>query len=259
MILNLKAKDNQQKIILEHLTPLISDVLAEKINNGVHITKDNKELISRKDLDSFMEYLYEQAKQSIPEDRRHGKQCVGMEGEDILNIAIHYFEEDSIHGKLFNLDGTEYEPPKPVTKPIQPVSSSKPKPQPKPQISIDDLLGENLTTETPPVLVAAETQGNVIIEERLLEPEQSETLRYVDEETGEIISVEEMQRFDGDIEEPEELPTVSKLLEGVDIGDDQDEPDDDFDIEQERKKMKAFDKNAIIILSDLLGNIFTLE
>lgn len=87
----------------------------------------------------------------------------------------------------------------------------------------------------------------------------SEPENIIDEETGEIISVEEMQRFDGDIEEPEELPTVSKLLEGVDMGDDQDEPDDDFDIEQERKKMKAFDKNAIIILSDLLGNIFTLE
>ena len=91
----------------------------------------------------------------------------------------------------------------------------------------------------------------------------SESKQIIDVETGEIIpeelSVDEMQKFDGDIEEPEEIPTISKILEGVDMGDDQDEPDDDFDIEQERKKMKAFDKNAIIILSDLLGNIFTLE
>lgn len=326
-------------------------MLAEKINNGVRITKDNKELISRKDLDSFMEYLFEQAKKSIPEDRRHGKQCVGMEGEDILNIAIHYFEEDSIHGKLFNLDGTEYEPPKPVTKPIQPVSYSKPKPQPKPQISIDDLLGESITAEAPSTPIIPEIkqrEGSPMYQhyssvkekykdciifyrlgdfyemfgedakisadilnltltgrdcglaervpmtgvpfhaadayisklvasgkkvaiceqldgtnertvERVIVGDPSEPENIIDEETGEIISVEEMQRFDGDIEEPEELPTVSKLLEGVDMGDDQDEPDDDFDIEQERKKMKAFDKNAIIILSDLLGNIFTLE
>ena len=90
-----------------------------------------------------------------------------------------------------------------------------------------------------------------------------ETKQLVDEETGEIIpeelSVDEMQNFDGNMDELDELPTVSKLLEGVDLTDDQDEPDDDFDIEKERERVKAFDKNALIILADLLGNIFTLE
>ena len=102
-----------------------------------------------------------------------------------------------------------------------------------------------------------------------------ESKQLVDVETGEIIqeelSLEEMQKFDGDIDEPDELPTVSKLLEGIEIPDDQDEPDeltapietneldDDFDIEKERQKLMAFDRNAMIILADLLGNIFTLE
>ena len=58
--LNLTANSADQKILLTHLTPLINDELADKINNGVRITKDGKELISKKDLDSFMEYLIDE-------------------------------------------------------------------------------------------------------------------------------------------------------------------------------------------------------
>ena len=54
--LNLTATDSRQKTVLEHLIPLISDTLAEKINNGVTIEKDGKRLISKKDLSTFMTY-----------------------------------------------------------------------------------------------------------------------------------------------------------------------------------------------------------
>lgn len=338
--LNLKANTPEEQIILKHLIPQISEELAEKINNGVHITKDNKELINKKDLDTFMDYLYEEAKNRIPEKDRHGKQCVGMEGEDILGIAIHYFEEDSIHGKLFNLDGTEYVPPKPVkkttTSTTPAVPYTPPKPAPKPQLNIFDMLSDNSNTNaeepTAPAiqeqpkpepkkgsptyqryLAVKEKYNDCIVFYRLgdfyemfgddavtaakeldltltgrdcglaervpmagvpfhavdvyiaklvkqnykvaiCEPldgdktverviaAQPESKRLVDVETGEFLT-------SGD--DVEEIPTVSKL-----IGDCDD--NDDFDYEQERRKMKAFDLEAMIILQELFDNKITI-
>ena len=49
--LDLKANTPEQEIVLKHFTPLVSDVLAEKINNGVYIEKDGKRLLNKKDLD----------------------------------------------------------------------------------------------------------------------------------------------------------------------------------------------------------------
>lgn len=368
--LNLKANTPEEQIILKHLIPQVSEELAEKINNGVHITKDNKELINKKDLDTFMDYLYEEAKNRIPEKDRHGKQCVGMEGEDILGIAIHYFEEDSIHGKLFNLDSTEYVPPKPVkkttTSTTPAVPYTPPKPAPKPQLNIFDMLSDNAKSETPPKPVAQEQpkpepkKGSPMYQhylsvkekyndciifyqlgdfyemfgddavtaakeleltltgrdcglservpmtgvplhaadkyieklvnknykvavcekldgERTVErviTKQPEDNRLVDLETGEFLtssneelSIEEMRQFEGNIEEPEEVPTVSKLI-GSTSDEETDTPnlldiptetvDDDFDIEKERQKMKAFDLEAMIILQELFDNKITI-
>ena len=59
--------------------------------------------------------------------------------------AVHYFEEDSIEGTLYNEDGTEYKAPMPkVTAKAPAVKSVPPKPQPKPQMSMFDLMGEDL-------------------------------------------------------------------------------------------------------------------
>ena len=73
-----------------------------------------------------------------------------MLGDDIMRWAIHYFEEDSIEGKLYNEDGTEYIPPKPVKKAASapPVSHTPPAPKPKPQLSMFDLL-DGKETEQP--------------------------------------------------------------------------------------------------------------
>ena len=40
--LNLEAKNETQKIIKDYLEKNVSDILADKINNGVRIQKDGK-------------------------------------------------------------------------------------------------------------------------------------------------------------------------------------------------------------------------
>ena len=100
---------------------------------------------------------------------------------------------------------------------------------------------------------------------------QPEDDRLVDLETGEILSdeieelsVEEMRQFDGYIDDPEEVPTVSKLIgempddETAKISTAQTETDDGFYIEQERQKMKAFNLEAMIILQELFNSKITI-
>ena len=56
--------------------------------------------------------------------------------------AVHYFEEDSIEGTLYNKDGTEYKAPMPKTKPVQ-KKPTPPMPKTKPQLSIFDMVSAN--------------------------------------------------------------------------------------------------------------------
>ena len=66
-----------------------------------------------------------------------------VEDDIVFGWAVHFFEEDSIEGTLFNEDGSEYKPqPKPAAK--APTVKAQPKPQPKPQMSMFDLMGEDL-------------------------------------------------------------------------------------------------------------------
>lgn len=143
--LNLTANTPEEKIVLEHLIPQVSEELAEKINNGVRIQKDGKTVINKKTLTTFMSFAMEQAKKQIEESKRKGTQAVCVDGKDIMSWCIHYFEEDSIEGTLYNEDGTEYKPPKPQPKttPSSTISSyTPPAPKPKPQISIFDMFTE---------------------------------------------------------------------------------------------------------------------
>ena len=111
MKINLQAKDESQKRILEYLEENASEILASKINNGVQVEKDGKQLLSKKDLDSFFIYATNEAKK-MAENKRYA--CI--DDKTVYGWAIHYFEEDEIQGKLFNLDGTEFEPSKPIKK-----------------------------------------------------------------------------------------------------------------------------------------------
>ena len=60
--LNLNATTQPQKLIKEFLERSASDVLADKINNGVQVQKDGKTLINKKTLDGFMNYANSEAR-----------------------------------------------------------------------------------------------------------------------------------------------------------------------------------------------------
>lgn len=146
--LNLTATNKPQELILAYLQENASDVLSEKINSGTPFEKDGKQLINKKTLDGFMKFANDEARKLAEK----GANSACVEDSVVYGWAIHYFEEDSIEGKLFNPDGTEYIPPKPVakhtSKPVvtKPVEPPKPKQQ---QASLWDMLeAENKTTVT---------------------------------------------------------------------------------------------------------------
>ena len=137
--LNLEAKTKEQQRIKAYLEENASDILAGKINNGVLIKKDGKILLNRKTLDGFMSFATEEARKQAEKGARYAM----VEDDVVFGWAVHYFEEDSIEGTLFNEDGSEYKAqPKPAAK--APAVKAQPKPQPKPQMSMFDLMGEDL-------------------------------------------------------------------------------------------------------------------
>ena len=139
MKLNLEANTKEQQRIKAYLEENASNILAGKINNGVLIKKDGKILLNRKTLDGFMSFAAEEARKQAEKGARYAM----VEDDVVFGWAVHYFEEDSIEGTLFNEDGSEYKTqPKPATK--APMVKAQPKPQPKPQMSMFDLMGEDL-------------------------------------------------------------------------------------------------------------------
>ena len=137
--LNLEAKTKEQQRIKAYLEENASDILAGKINNGVLIKKDGRILLNRKTMDGFMSFATEEARKQAEKGARYAM----VEDDVVFGWAVHYFEEDSIKGTLYNEDGSEY---KTQTKPAAkaPMVKAQPKPQPKPQMSMFDLMGEDL-------------------------------------------------------------------------------------------------------------------
>ena len=78
-----------------------------------------------------------------------GAQYACIDDPEVYGWAVHYFEEDSIEGVLYNEDGTEYKPPKPVTPPKPATAYTPPKPQPKLQMSLFELIKNNTGEEKP--------------------------------------------------------------------------------------------------------------
>ena len=139
MKLNLDTKTNEERKVKAYLEANASEILAEKINNGVRIQKDGKTLLNRKTLSGFMKFACDEAKKQAEK----GAQSACIDDNVVYGWAVHYFEEDSIEGTLFNEDGSEYKTqPKPAAK--APAVKAQPKPQPKPQMSMFDLMGEDL-------------------------------------------------------------------------------------------------------------------
>ena len=139
MKLNLEAKTKEQQRVKAYLEENAFDILAGKINNGVLIKKDGRILLNRKTLDGFMSYANEEARKLAEK----GAKAACVDDDVVFGWAVHYFEEDSIEGALYNEDGTEYKiQPKATAK--VPVAKTQPKPHPKPQMSMFDLMGEDL-------------------------------------------------------------------------------------------------------------------
>lgn len=145
MKLNLDAKTNEERKVKAYLEANASEILAEKINNGVRIQKDGKTLLNRKTLAGFMKFACDEAKKQAEK----GAQYACIDDPEVYGWAVHYFEEDSIEGVLYNEDGTEYKPPKPVTPPKPAATYTPPKPQPKPQMSLFELMENNANEEKP--------------------------------------------------------------------------------------------------------------
>ncbi len=147
MMLHLIATTTEEKVVKEYLEQTVSEVLADKINNGVPVEKDGKKLISKKTLAGFMKYATEEARKQAAK----GATSACLHSDIVFGWAIHYFEEDSILGTLYNEDGTEYKAAKPATKILPPPSTvaintpTTPTPKPKPkagQMSMFDLFDE---------------------------------------------------------------------------------------------------------------------
>ena len=138
--LNLTAKGTEQEVVKQYLEENASEMLADKINNGVAIEKDGKTLINRKSLDGFMKYATEEARKQAEK----GASSACVRSDVVFGWAIHYFEEDSIIGKLYNEDGSEYKAPKPEVKKVAKTNTNVTtvkKPESS-QLSLFDFSGE---------------------------------------------------------------------------------------------------------------------
>jgi hypothetical protein len=201
MTLHLTATTTEEKVLKEYLEQNASEVLADKINNCVPVEKDGKKLISKKTLAGFMKYATEEARKQAAK----GTTCACLHSDIVFGWAIHYFEEDSIFGTLYNEDGTEYKAAKPATKILPPPSTvatntpTTPTPKPKPkagQMSMFDLFDE-------PEAVVEDTADADEYDEEDTAVEASESPTESEEpEVEQVPTVE--------VEEPE-TPVISPL------------------------------------------------
>ena len=123
MRLNLETKTKEQELVKAYLEENASETLAEKINNGTPFEKDEKTLINKKTLDGFMKYASDEARKLASK----GANSACVEDKVVYGWAVHYFEEESIEGTLYNEDGTEYKPtPKPTPAKVRKVEPKKP-------------------------------------------------------------------------------------------------------------------------------------
>ncbi len=139
--LNLETKSETQQRLKTFLEQNASEILTDKINNGVYIEKDEKRLLNKKDLSGFVKYATEQAKQQAAK----GETGAFVEDDTVFGWLIHYFEENDIIGTLYNEDGVEYQPAKPKTATAPSATYTPPKAAPKPQMSIFDMMTNEST------------------------------------------------------------------------------------------------------------------
>ena len=232
MKLNLQATTKEEQKVKAYLEANASEVLAEKINGGVRIQKDGKMLINKKTLAGFMKFACDEAKKQAEK----GASSACIDDDTVYGWVVHYFEEDSIEGTLYNEDGTEYKAPIPKVTAKVPAVKAQPKPQPKPQLSIFDMVSANKPADEE----NEEPDDEPTDEDYTEAAEQfaEEAAFQADPETGEVIArsvVREPERNEG--------PRCEEARE---------ETDDELDI-------SAFDTEALAVLDEMFGNEITLR
>ncbi len=140
MELNLKANTPAEQRILEYLQNIASETLAEKINNGTPFEKDGGPLINKKTLSGFMKYACDEARKLAEK----GANSACIDDVTVYGWAIHFFEEDSIEGTLYTIDGAEYKPaPKKAVNSKPATVKPQPQKQQSLQFSLFDKFDEN--------------------------------------------------------------------------------------------------------------------
>lgn len=137
--LNLTPQNKQEELILNYLQNNASETLADKINNGTPFEKAGKPLLNKKTLTGFMKYACDEARKLA--DKGANSACI--DDQTVYGWAIHYFEEESIEGTLYTIDGAEY---KPTIKRVE-SNAVKPKPEPKKQENVQFSFFDNLTEQ----------------------------------------------------------------------------------------------------------------
>lgn len=127
--LNLTPQNKQEELILNYLQNNASETLADKINNGTPFEKDGNPLLNKKTLSGFMKYACNEARNLAEK----GANSACIDDATVYGWAIHYFEEESIEGTLYTIDGAEYKPAPKKSVNTKPVT---PKPQPQKQQSL---------------------------------------------------------------------------------------------------------------------------
>ena len=231
MKLNLQATTKEEQKVKAYLEANASEVLAEKINSGVRIQKDGKTLLNKKTLAGFMKYACGEAKKQAEK----GASSACIDDDTVYGWSVHYFEEDSIEGTLYNEDGSDYKAPMPKAKPVQ-KKPTPPMPKPKPQLSIFDMVSANKPADEENEEPDDEPTDEYYAE--AVEQLAEEAAFQADPETGEVIArpvVREPERNEG-----------SRCEEA------QAEAEDEFDI-------SAFDTEALAVLDEIFGNEITLR
>lgn len=187
--LNLTAANRQEELILAYLQENASETLADKINNGTPFEKDGKPLINKKTLSGFIKYACDEARNLA--EKNASSACV--DDATVYGWAIHYFEEESIEGTLYTIDGEEYKPiivkPKTTQKSTYtPTSTAKPKPQ-NLQFSIFDRLDETDVKDNNNDTSTAESDTNNDDSDAPTEEEMQEAMQIVAEEESQQIKL----------------------------------------------------------------------
>ena len=177
MELNLTANTPSEQKILEYLQNNASETLADKINNGTPFEKDGNPLLNKKTLSGFMKYACDEARKLAEK----GANSACIDDVTVYGWAIHFFQEDSIEGTLYTIDGEEYKPAVKAknTQKSTYTPTSSPKPQNQ-QASLFDIISqENNVADTTGKEEKPSIQDNNVPPEETPKVETKQTLSPV--------------------------------------------------------------------------------